>query len=382
MAGQLTIGDRFVTLRAFAAELRWQLRALARAPACARVLARFARWRRSLVIRLERERVVLLFCRGPMAGDPASDGCVRLASLPLPQGDDPALWRSELAAALERVPAAVDRVVVAVAPELVVTRRIRLPPLALADLDEAVALEIDRVTPFPAGAAVIAAAPELPAGPGGEVAVAVAAAPRALLAPLSEALAALQVTVDRLMLGALDGDPDAIAARSPRRRRLLPWLAAAAGVIVAAFVLRWPIEGLRAEIADARGRLAALMGEARAAAQMRDAYLARAETVSWLKDRRAARPAALALLDETARLLPEDAFLLQWSLEDDRVTLIGYGREAARLIAIFDRAELFGQPRFTSALTSDARLGRERFSLELALRPAAGGNAQAKEGGS
>lgn len=383
MAGQITIGDRFVTLRALAAELRWQLRALLHAPGWARVIARLGRWRRSLVIRRERERVVLLLCRGPLTPESPAAECVELAALPLPQhSDDPALWRSELAAALERVPDAVDRVAVTVAPELVVSRRMKLPIVALADLAEAVALEIDRITPFAPEAAVIAAAPELPAGPGGEVTVMVAAAPRALLAPLAEALQTLEVAVDDLLLAGLAGDPATIAARPPARRRLLPWLAAAAGVLVAAFVLHWPVESLRADIADARGRLSALLSEARAAAEMRDAYLARVDAVSWLKAERAARPPALALLDETARLLPEDAFLLQWSLEDERVTLIGYGREAARLIAVFDRAELLSQPRFTSALTSDARLGRERFSLELALRPAAAGQPEPKEGGS
>ncbi len=372
MAQGETIGTSFLSLRVLLARGIGQFRALGRLPALARWLRHLFGWRRTLVIGRRNQEVVIGVIKGPVLDARCLAAMPIAASHPWPEGDDPETVTTILDELFQSCDRIVDRIVVVIAPELVLHRQIRLPEAALADLPAAVALEIDRLTPFPPEQVVFAAAPDWEQEARERmVTVTVAAAARKTVEPLVTALHRREIPVDTVMLDDLTMDGlDAQAQIRPRWRRRLPsWLAATAGVVLAALLLRWPVAKLQDEIAQARGRLAAIMPEARAAASIRQALQEREEAISWLARTRRLRPTALALLDETARLLPQDAFLLQWSLDGERVTLIGYGREAARLIAIFDQAELLTQPRFTSALTSDTRLGRERFSLELALRP-------------
>ena len=371
MAQGETIGTGFLTLRVLLARGIGQLRGLARLPVLARWRARLFGWRRALVICRRGGEIAIGLVRGPILDARHLEDMAVVARCPWPDEDDEEALAAMLDERLRSCDLTVDRILVVVAPDGVLYRQIRLPEAALVDLSAAVALEIDRLTPFPPEQVVFAAAPEWGEEAGEQmVTVRVAATARKTVEPLVAALRRIGIPVDAVILGDL-AMADEEARPGPRwRRSLPPLLAAAAGIVLAALLLRWPVASLEDAIAQARSQLAAIMPEARAAAAIRQALREREEAVAWLATARQRHPTALALLDETARLLPKDAFLLQWSLEGERVTLIGYGREAARLIEIFDQARLVASPRFTSALTADSRLGRERFSLELTLRPA------------
>ncbi len=372
MAQGETIGTSFLNLRVLLARSIGRLCALGRLPVLARWRRHLFGWRRTFVICRHNTGIAIGLVKGPAMGAHCLETMQVIASFPWPEENAEETVTAILGELLQSCDLAVDRILVVIAPELVLHRQIRLPEAALADLPAAVALEIDRLSPFPPEQVVFAAAPDWEEEAGEQmVAVTVAATARKIVEPLVEALHGIGIPIDAVMLGDLAMDEqEAQAQTEPRwRRRLPPLLAAAAGIVLATLLLRWPVADLRDEIADARGQLAAIMPEARAAGAIRQALREREEAITWLAGTRRRRPTALALLDETARLLPQDAFLLQWSLDGERITLIGYGREAARLIEIFDQAELLTQPRFTSALTADSRLGRERFSLELTLRP-------------
>ncbi len=369
MAQGETIETSFLNLRVLLARAAGQFRALGRLPVLAHWARRLFGWRRTLVIARHSGQIVVGLHRGPALDGRLLEAMETIAAAPCPEdGDDQAL-NAVLGDLLKSCDMTVDRIVAVIAPELVLHRQIHLPEAALADLSAAVAIEIDRLTPFPPDQVAFAAVPDWEQEAGERmVTVAVAATARRTVESFLEALRRLRIPVDAVLLGHLSMDGHDGRAGLRWRRNLPPLLAAAAGIVLAALLLRWPITSLRSEIADARSKLAALMPEAHAAAAIRKALSEREEAITWLAGTRRRQPTALALLDETARLLPKDAFLLQWSLDGERITLIGYGREAARLIEIFDQAKLFTQPRFTSALTADSRLGRERFSLELTLR--------------
>ncbi len=372
MAQGETIGTGFLNLRVLLARSMGQFRALGRLPALTRWRARLFGWRRALVICRRREEIAIGLVKGPFLDARHLDSMDVIARCPWPQEGDEDAVAAILGERLRSCALTVDRILVVVAPECVLHRQIRLPEAAVADLPAAVALEIDRLTPFPPEQVVFAAAPDWEEEAGEQmVTVQVAATARKTVEPLVAALRRIAIPVDAVMLDNLAME-DREAQAEPRWRRRLPrLLAVGAGLVLAVLLLRWPLTSLESAIAQARDQLAAIMPEARAAAAIRQALREREEAIAWLAGARQRHPTALALLDETARLLPKDAFLLQWSLDGERITLIGYGREAARLIEIFDQAKLFTQPRFTSALTADSRLGRERFSLELTLRPSA-----------
>ncbi len=380
MAQGETIGMGFLNLRVLLARGVGQFRVLGRSPVLARWWRHLFAWRRTLVIRRCPEGIAIGLVKGPAIGGQHLKAMPVIASFPWPGEDEKETVTAMLGEWLQSCDFTVDRILVVVAPELVLHRQVRLPEAALVDLPAAVALEIDRLTPFPPEQVVFAAAPDWEAEADEQmITVKVAATARKTVEPLVEAVRGLGIPIDAVILGdlAMDGRHTRGQSEPRWRRRLPPLLAATAGLMLGALVLRWPVASLQDEIAKARNQLAAIMPEARAAASLRQALREREEAISWLAKSRRLRPTALTLLDETARLLPQDAFLLQWSLDDKRVTLIGYGREAARLIAIFDQATHLTQPRFTSALTADSRLGRERFSLELSLRspPVAEGTA-------
>ena len=71
------------------------------------------------------------------------------------------------------------------------------------------------------------------------------------------------------------------------------------------------------------------------------------------------------ILDDMTRLLPDDTWLSQLRLVENRLEITGYSKDAAKLIAVFDASLLFANPKFRSPVTRDQRSGVERFSMTL-----------------
>lgn len=79
---------------------------------------------------------------------------------------------------------------------------------------------------------------------------------------------------------------------------------------------------------------------------------------------------ATRILAELTRIIPDDTYLTDFTIRDQRIQLSGFSASAARLISIIDASPLFQNPHFTTAVIKVPEGKGEQFSMELELRHA------------
>ena len=254
----------------------------------------------------------------------------------------------------------------------VLRRRLSLPVAAAERLREVVGFEIDRQTPFTAAQVHYDV---LMLGRRGDqieaelVAVPRAALDRALaqLGPVSASLAGADVLES-------GGEPLGVnllpqAARSRREDPMRRWnliLAAFTGVALVA--AGWQLLHNRRAAADAFAlSIDAQAAGARRVAAQRQQLANLVEGQAFLEQKRASRPAAIEVLDEVTRRLPDNSYLEKLSIEGDQMTMIGLSADAPALVGRLEGAPIWRKPALTGALQTDPATRRDRFSLTAAL---------------
>lgn len=86
-----------------------------------------------------------------------------------------------------------------------------------------------------------------------------------------------------------------------------------------------------------------------------------------LKDRRDTGEARIALVGSLANLLPDGVWLEQISIEDDRLTITGYGPSAADVTRLLATLKALTDIQFGSPVTRDNTQNIERFRIDATL---------------
>ena len=128
-----------------------------------------------------------------------------------------------------------------------------------------------------------------------------------------------------------------------------------------------PVHRQRTVLAELESQLAVRRAEAAAVNVLRQQVAETAGISDLLVERKTARPAAVALLNEVTRLLPDDTWLLQIRVFDDQLTMAGYSGAASALIPILEGSEMFAEVRFEAPVTLDGRINLERFNLSASI---------------
>lgn len=260
------------------------------------------------------------------------------------------------------------RVALTVAQGEAATRRVTLPIVAEADLSAALALDMDRLSPFAAeelywGWRLVERAPEQ-----GRIVVEVAFTPRAgcgaALATLSAAALPAQSVIGLDAEGGQAGPVMRGPELAPERGRSWGRRAAGLGLAALALLALWHAGvahwRLSAEVAALRQAV-----QAARAARFDDEAAAADPLAAQVGEMRAARPLAVATLDALSATLPDDAWVERLTLSPDGVLIRGEAAEAARLIPLLDGAPAFEDPRFTAPLQRIGGGARERFAISL-----------------
>ncbi len=255
-------------------------------------------------------------------------------------------------------------------PAQVLVRPMQLPAASEAHLNEVMAHEIDRQTPFTAEQVsfegrVVArdlAQKQLHA----ELVVLPKTRLEAALAqlgPLAEGLAGADVgSPDGARLGVNLLPVPRRATRSDRSRWLDAGLALAFAVLVV-LAMGLALNRRESVLLDYQHRVAAATVEAREARKLRNQLLVATKAENFLAARRLHQPTTLELLADLTRRLPDTTWLEKISVSDGNVVLIGQSQQASALVGLLQASSLIVTPALTGSVQTDPRSGRERFTL-------------------
>lgn len=255
-------------------------------------------------------------------------------------------------------------------------REMTLPAAAAERLRDVVAFEIDRQTPFTADAVVYDV--RVLRRRAAQLDAELVAVPRQAMEGQLLRLGPLAGTLGGVDVAGADGVPLGINLLPAERRHRRPdpwrvwnWGLAAVAVVGLGLAL-WQVLDNRTDAADAlEQRLERDAGPARRAAAQRQQLVSLIEGQAFLDNARRARPAAVEVIDELARRLPDGTYLEKLAIEEERLTLIGLSNEAPALIGRLQGSPLWRSPALTGALQPDPASGRDRFTLSAEIGPKA-----------
>lgn len=249
--------------------------------------------------------------------------------------------------------------------------RLTLPATVKADLPQILKFEMDRRTPFAADDAVFAY-DILPGSAPGKLDIVLTVMPKAAVSELLSRLAPLGIAIRQVTVAGVAGLrasgnllPAETAGHS--RLRLVARVGVAAAVLLAATGLYSLWQDSEANVAGLRQDMAHLRKTIEQVEATR-AEIERLQTASdFLSNRRRQSLTATQLLADLTRALPDDTWLTQLSMSDDKLVITGYSGAAAGLIGKVMQAQVFQAPQFRSAVTQDATVGRERFEMVMTV---------------
>jgi general secretion pathway protein L len=78
------------------------------------------------------------------------------------------------------------------------------------------------------------------------------------------------------------------------------------------------------------------------------------------------------LLATLTRLIPDDAYLSEMTINGDHVRLVGAANSATALLTLIAQSPGFRGAAFESPIVQDPRLNRERFDITAGIAPRGG----------
>ena len=283
-------------------------------------------------------------------------------------------WSQPAAAIAEEVQRALgapnvfhDRKVALRVPERSVLRRtLALPLAAERNLAAVLELEIDRHTPFKAAAVYYTFSPLRRDAAARKLHVALTVVPRRGVEAVIERLRAEGIETTAIVAGGTR-----LALQEGRGGRPAPvraWVAATLALALAGVLVAVPLLDKQAEIERREAELSGLRLEARRAESARAALAALEAEEGALLAQRRARRAALEVLLELTRRVPDGTWLSHLQLAGERLRLRGESAQPTELLGSLENSEVFQGAAFDGSVTRDARSGRERFALSASVR--------------
>ena len=265
-----------------------------------------------------------------------------------------------------------SRVELALRPDRFFFRPLEAPKRAAEFLDGVVRAQIDRITPWSVNEAAFGwSAPVEIANE--RIAVTVAAAPRAQLVPLTQALDALGAKSVAVSTALPDQTPitvfdesaaDAAEAKSLRRKLSAALLALAllAGSALAADIVVG--NRLRDRQNDIAQRIAERRGLLRAGADA-----AANSALAQLERRKNASPASVIVLEALSNALPDNTYVTELRVEGTKVQVVGFTSDAPSLIRLIERSPHFSRATFFAPTTRAPSDPGDRFHIEAQIKP-------------
>ena len=256
----------------------------------------------------------------------------------------------------------------------VLGKTVSLPLAAERELDQVLAFEMDRETPFTAeelywNHRVIGVDRQ-----SGRLSVRLSLVPKAVLDPLLADLAAVGIRPsvveisdgpDEGALLPLRGGADGVQHTS--RRLLWPAAAACAALALAAVVT--PFIRQELNLAELDREIGAAKVAAADADNLRSEIDRLSGSAGFIESERDKAGRPLVVLAAATRVLPDDSYLTEMELRQRKLTLSGRSAGAARLIGALAADSEFRNPGFSAPVTRLEALKAELFTINAEVKP-------------
>ncbi len=256
----------------------------------------------------------------------------------------------------------------------VLGKTVTLPLAAERELDQVLAFEMDRETPFSAEEIYwnhrIAAADRQ----NGRLSVRLSLVPKANLDPLLTALAHIGIQPRRVEIAdgpdngfylPLNGD----GSRAHRDSTRLLWSVAASCAVLALVAIVTPFVRQELTIASLEREVATGRAAASEADNLRREIDRLSGSAGFIESERDKVGRPLTVLAAATRILPDDTYLTEMELRQRKATLSGRSAGAARLIAALAADGEFRNPAFSAPVTRLEALRSELFTINAEVWP-------------
>ena len=294
--------------------------------------------------------------------------------------DDILIQQAALTSALKTIDREDLRLALLLPTATVLRRTLALPLAARDNLQQVMAFEIDRQTPFNVAQVYYAVRELPPPAAAGRVNAELVAVTRGTLDPLLELLTALKIPIDAVDL-AVGNDRLGVnllpLERTPRRvrPRLRLNLALAAGcVLLLLLSLGTWLHNRQEALATMQDTVESMRADAQQVSSLRQQLQDNAGAAGFLAERKKKTVSMLSLMQDITARLPDTAWLERFSVDNSgQVGLQGQSVQAAKLLDALKDSALITDASFQGSIQPDPSTGKERFYLTAQLRqPPAG----------
>lgn len=259
--------------------------------------------------------------------------------------------------------------------EHAIVRRVELPQMSMANMRQAIDLQVDRLSPFKADAVRSAMRVVGFDRDKGMTSVDVAIMPLSRVAPVEQRLRALGLAPAAVDIEGDGPDGQGFDLSEPpsaeevgRRRTLSIGLAVVGAAVWTLAAYAWSAAG-EGEIERWETRIAALRPQAERSAMLRQQVEGMIDPIVQANKHDPA--AVLNVLRELTLVMPDSARVLDLNIEGDALSLSGLAANAPDLIGVLEKSPAFRDVKFVSPVMRRGETGVERFEIGMRLEKGA-----------
>lgn len=262
--------------------------------------------------------------------------------------------------------------------EQAIKKILYLPVAAKENLNQVVAFELDRYTPFKTEQ-VYFSVKQLSKETNGQIKVLLVVTPKTTLDSICLELnnAGIYPAVVEYEQAANDFEqdleiynllPEQIRPRKDRVTQILTWLFAGIALLLSIAVLVYPVWHEGQTVKSLKQQLKGLTKDA-SLVQSRQLEIDDIvdETTRLIKTKNST-PSMTELINTLSKLIPDDTWVTHFRYNEARLQIQGQSPVASTLIGILEASSLFSNARFVSPLTQDKRTGLERFQISVDIK--------------
>ncbi len=253
------------------------------------------------------------------------------------------------------------------AEDLALIKRLQLPALGRDELEAAIGYELTSATPFPPDQLFFGQ--HVASRDGNRMTVELIAAPKRFVQPLLQGLADAGVGApERLVVrgrGGVNLLPRADATNGGARR--IGWrlpLLLLLGLLLAALMVV-PVWKKRAQLIKLETELAVVKKQAAPLLKSKDRAMKLQKSLSELARPSERMPTELEIIERLSALLPDTDWLIEMRFTKGRIQLRGEAAHAVDVLERLQNAAEFTDARFLSPVSKNRRTGRENFNIEI-----------------